>query len=120
MNFSNPYLAELQEKANKVLLARKRSQYPKKHAPTLPADLLITLPAGGVKGYFNVHKQTVNELVIRIDEDLCFEHAVNVERVLSYVKGLGLEVAIYGWNWRPTRRKGMKLFLKPVAPSGLQ
>lgn len=117
MKSEKQLISEIEAHANDIKRERRRIQHPKKHAPSIPNDLLITLSAGGVVGYFNLHKQTNNEIVIKANETLCFERGVDINRVLSYVYGVGSEVAIYGWNWRPTKWKGSKLFLTPVAPS---
>ncbi|MCG6387471.1 hypothetical protein [Vibrio fluvialis] len=117
MKDTSQLITQIQKQANEIKRERRRTQFPKKNAPKLPNDLLITLTGGGVVGYFRLHKQTNNEIVIKTDEKLCAENGVDTQRILSYVKGVGSEVAIYGWNWRPTKWKGNKLFLTPVAPS---
>lgn len=115
MDKTKHLVSELQSHADEILRGRKRNQYPKKNAPILDKEMLITLSGC----CFRIHKQEVENLVLIADEDINFDNNVDPIRVISYIAGTYEHVAIYGWNWRPTRWKKNKLYLIASAPTSM-
>lgn len=93
----------------------RERQYNKKNCPVVSCGLIFEI-AGG---FFRVHKQECGVLVLKADEKLMFEHDVSMIRCLSYIVGARSSVSVADWNWRPTRYKKDKLYLKPISPIGL-
>ncbi len=104
---------ELEQNVNQIKQRLRRQQIPKKHAPQVPPELLITLSGCA----FKVHKQSARKLVLKADEKANFENDVNVLRSVSYIAGVYDAVSVYGWDWRVIRYDGSKLILRPLAPT---
>lgn len=106
---------QIEDNINQAKQILKRKQFPSKHAPKLEPSLLITI-CGCT---FKVHRQDKELLVLKADETINFENNVNVLRSVSYIVGARPHVSIEGWDWRPTRYKKNKIYLRPVAPSNI-
>ncbi|WP_170894409.1 hypothetical protein [Vibrio sp. 2-2(9)] len=117
MKFTPPPSAEqqLETQVNQLKQELKRRQFPKKNAPTLPLDLLVTISGCT----FKLHSQTDGRLVLKADKAINFDKGINVLRSISYIAGARDSVSIAGWDWRPTHFKKDKLYLRPVAPTDL-
>ncbi|HHF2868994.1 TPA: hypothetical protein ACPJZQ_004152 [Vibrio alginolyticus] len=117
MKFTPPPSAEqqLETKVNQLKQKFKRRQFPKKNAPVLPLDLLVTISGCT----FGLHSQKNGRLVLKADKEINFDKDVNVLRSVSYIAGARDSVSIAGWDWRTTHFKQDKLYLRPVAPSDL-
>lgn len=113
MDKSQKLIDDIKAHADEILRERKRNQTPKKGAPKLDPDLLITLSGCA----FRVHKQRDGKLVLAPDEKVNFEKGVNTLRVISYIAGVYEAVSIGGWDWRPVSHRSNRLFLKAIAPT---
>lgn len=117
MEFTSPPSAkqQLKTQVNQLKQQFKRRQFPKKNAPALPLDLLVTISGCT----FKLHSQKDGRLVLKADKAINFDKGVNVLRSISYIAGARDSVSIASWDWRPTHFKKDKLYLRPVAPSDL-
>ncbi|MBS9820021.1 hypothetical protein [Vibrio alginolyticus] len=117
MKFTPPPSAEqqLETQVDQLKQQFKRRQFPKKNAPMLPLDLLVTISGCT----FGLHSQKDGRLVLKADKAINFDKGINVLRSVSYIAGARDSVSIAGWDWRPTHFKKDKLYLRPVAPSDL-
>ncbi len=107
---------ELQGEADEIIRERKRKQFPKKYAPILESDMLVTLSECA----FNVHKQDVANLVLVPNEDINFKNCINAVSKISYIAAVYKAVSIHGWDWRPTKWKNNRLYLTAIAPTLLK
>lgn len=105
--------AQIQRNVDEFKRITMRNQYPKSKAPVLDADLEVEI-CGCV---FNLHKQEGTMLVLKANEKANFERNVKIISAISYIAGARNSVAVAGWDWRPLRYKGNKLFLRPIAPT---
>ncbi len=85
MKFTPPLSAEqqLETQVNQLKQQFKRRQFPKKNAPALPLDLLVTISGCT----FGLHSQKDGRLVLKADKAINFDKGVNVLRSVSYIAG---------------------------------
>ncbi|QFT40030.1 MULTISPECIES: hypothetical protein [unclassified Vibrio] len=110
---NNSIQAQIENNVSLIKQELKRKQYPSKNAPVLNTELLITI-CGCT---FKVLRQEKRSLVLVADEKVNFERGINILRSISYIAGARSSVSIMDYDWRPTRYKGNKLYLRPVAPT---
>ncbi len=103
---------EIQKKIDEEKQRLRNKQYPKKNAPIVDKDVLIEICGG----YFKVHRQCRESLILKACDKSNFDNNVNLLRVLSYICGARNAVSVYNWNWRPVRYKKDKLYLKALHP----